>query len=296
VIVAVTARHKPSWPDNDYKKLEELNVEFRKRWPQIVDILPNPPKIFKKWEWEDEEWFIRADAEDNNQPRRSIEEEERIYKEALLSFGATGKLLKDMPDSLMEAGKEFGLAMKNAAEGKRTAARIALLQHAKITVETKQSNYNELRAVFAELMRKDPRTSHYKGRSYYVDKVLLKFIRWLSPGDIVDVVVAVKGRHADLNWPGKDYNKLEELNVELQKRWPQIQDLKNLPKRFGGLEEEEEREQEDEQEEFESKKKAKGKRERVSGETSGYETNSRDYSRLVVAYLDEAVARLGKRL
>ena len=57
----------------------------------------------------------------------------------------------------------------------------------------------------------------------------------------------MKVRHADPYWPGKDYSKLEELNVEL-------------------------------------------------GETSGYETNSGDYSRLVVAYLDEAVARLGKRL
>jgi hypothetical protein len=275
-------------------------VELQKRWPQIVDMTNRPPKTFKKSEWEDDDWFKRADAEDNNEPKVSVEEAERIYKEALLSFGATGKWLEDMPDSLMEAGKEFGLAMKNAVEGEKTAAREALLQHAKITVETKQSNKLQLRVLLDELMRKDPRTSHFKGKYYYSHKINYKFFRWISSGDIVDVVVAVKGRHADLNWPGKDYDALEELNVDLRKLWPQIQDLKKGRKRFGGFDEVEEEEQQQQREEHEDdeqqEKKAKGKRERVSGETSDYETTSGDYSRLVVAYLDEAVVRLGKRL
>jgi hypothetical protein len=289
VVVAVKGRHaNANWPGKGYNKLEEVNVELSKRWPQIVDM---SRRTFEKLEWEDEDWFKRADAEDNDQLTKLVEEAERIYKEALLSFGATGKPLEDMPDSLMEAGKEFGLAMKNAAEGERTLSRIALYRHAKITVETKLSNFNELRAVFTQLMRKDPRTAHFEGKSHYSVKISSKFVRWLSPGDIVDAAVAVKGRHADPNWPGKDYHKLEEVNVELRNRWPQIQALKSGPKRFDGLEEPEEEQEREEQ----PKKKAKGKRERVSGETSGYETNSGDFSRFGVAYLDEAVLRLGKR-
>jgi hypothetical protein len=247
-IVAVKERHDDlNWPGKDYKKIEEVNVELGRRWPQIQKLSSRPKTKFGELKDEDNEWLRRADGEyDDDVPRRSIEEAEAAYKESLLSFGGTRKRLKDIPDSLKEGGKDYIQAMKNVVEVERTLAREALLQHAKFTVITNQSDMNQLKDVFSELLRKDPRTSYLKWTSNHTRKISLKFFRWLSPGDILDAVVAVKEEHADPNWPGSDYKKVgEEFNVELRKRWPQIQNMSGRPKtKFVELEEEEEDEEE----------------------------------------------------
>jgi hypothetical protein len=294
VFVAVKERHSdPNWPGKDYTKVEEVNVELRRRYPQIKD-LKNAKKQLRKLEdeEEDEGWLEEAEGElDRDAPRRSVEEAERAYKQSLLSFGASGKRRSDMPDSLFKAGKAFMKAMENAGKVEKTPARNALYQHTKFTVETKQLGIYKLQAVLTELMRKDPRTSHLQWSTTHSLRISEKFVRWLLPGDIFDALLAVKERHSDSNWPGKDHKKLEEVNEELRRKWPQIQNMKNARKRLGKLEEEEdEANVEEDQDEPEPQKKPQRKREPLSG--SG---NSRDYYRHVTAYLDRAVVRLGKR-
>jgi hypothetical protein len=300
VFVAVKEGHSdPNWPGKDYKKVEEVNMELGRRYPQI-QILSRPKRNFEGLEEEGEEWFKRAEGEhDNEEPRGTIEEAERAYKQSLLSFGAKGENRVNMPESLMEAGKALMKAMKNAAEGEKTPARIALFHHAEITVKTKQADVCRLRAVFEELLGKDPRTDLQWSR-LHTQKISRKFFRWLSPGDILDVFVVVMGRHSDPNWPGKDYKKVKEVTMELGRRYPQIQNLSTKPRpkrKFEEFEEDNEddveEEEEVEQEEPKAKKKPQKKGERLSGDKSS--ENSRDYYRFVTAYLDQAVVRLGKQ-
>jgi hypothetical protein len=111
------------------------------------------------------------------------------------------------------------------------------------------------------------------------------------------VFVAVNERHSDPNWPAADDKKLEEVNLELRRRYPQIKDLKVGRKRLRELEEDEgdDVDEDDDEPEEPPKPQKNPQRKRERGKESRDNFESRDYTRFVMVYLSQAVGRLGKQ-